>query len=419
MIASPESWSRQVDPLRAALVAVAALALFLSAWGLLHIGFYTRDQVVDTPIYQRYGDAIADGQVPYRDFALEYPPGALPVFVLPSLAAGEDDREGYERAFEVLMCLCGAGLLAAMVGVLDGLGATSLRAAGALAFAALAPLALGSVVLTRFDFWPAALSVGALALLVCGRPRLGLAVLGLAVVTKIYPAVLLPLFVAYVWRLQGRRAALVTLGVFATVVVTIALPFAVLGPDGFASSIGRQVSRPLQIESLGSSFLLVAHQVLGLAITMRSGRGSQNLAGTGPDVLAVLTSVLQAAAVIAIWVWFARGPAQRERLIRASAAALCAFVTFGKVFSPQFLIWLVPFVPLVRGRRGLAASAVLAAALVVTQTWFPFRYWDLALQFDPAASWLVFARDLTMLGLVGVLLWPERPRPGSDPGRGS
>ena len=41
----------------------------------------THDQIVDTPVYQRYGDAIDDGQVPYRDFALEYPPGALPVFV--------------------------------------------------------------------------------------------------------------------------------------------------------------------------------------------------------------------------------------------------------------------------------------------------------------------------------------------------
>ena len=418
MIASPESWSRQVDPLRAALVAVAALVLFLTAWGLLHVGFYTRDQVVDTPIYQRYGDAMAEGQVPYRDFALEYPPGALPVFVLPSLAADRGDQNGYERAFEVLMWLCGAGLLAAMIGVLDGLGATPRRAAGALAFAALAPLALGSVVLTRFDFWPAALSVGALALLVCGRPRLGLGVLGAAVATKIYPAVLLPLFVAYVWRQQGRRAALVVLGIFAAVVVAITLPFALLGPDGFASSIGRQVSRPLQIESLGASFLLVAHQLFGLGITMRSGHGSQNLAGTGPDVIAVLTSVLQAAAVVGIWVWFARGPAQRERLIRASAAALCAFIVLGKVFSPQFLIWLVPFVPLVRGRRGFAASAVLAATLVLTQTWFPFRYWDLALRFDPAASWLVFARDMSMLGLLGILLWPERPRPGTDPGRG-
>jgi glycosyl transferase family 87 len=418
VIASPESWSRPADPLRATLVAVAAVAVFLGAWGLLHVGFYTREQVVDTPIYQRYGDAMADGQLPYRDFALEYPPGALPVFVLPSLAGGDrGDLNGYERAFEVMMWLCGAALLGAMAGVLDGLRASPRRVALALGFAALAPLALGSVVLSRFDLWPAALSVAALALLVGGRVRLGFALLGLAVATKVYPAVLLPLFAAFVWRRQGRRDAVVALGICAAVMAAVVVPFAVLGPDGLASSISRQLSRPLQIESLGSSFLLAAHQIFGLGITMRSGHGSQNLAGTGPDMLAVATSVLQAAALIGIWVSFARGPAERERLVRACAAAICAFIAFGKVFSPQFLIWLVPLVPLVRGRRGLAAAAVFAGALVLTQAWFPFRYWDLALRFDALSSWLVFARDLVMVGLLGVLVWPSRPRPfGPRPG---
>src|SRR5205823_7780886 len=146
----------------------------------------------------------------------------------------------------------------------------------------------------------------------------------------------------------------------------------------------------------------------GLGITMRSGHGSQNLVGVGPDVLAGLVTALQAAALIGIWVWFARGPADRERLVRASAAAVCAFIALGKVFSPQFLIWLVPLVPLVRGRRGLAASAVFAGALVLTQAWFPFRYWDLALRFDPFASWLVLARDVAMVALLALLLWPNR-----------
>ena len=51
-----------------------------------------------------------------------------------------------------------------------------------------------------------------------------------------------------------------------------------------------------------------------------------------------------------------------------------AFVALGKVLSPQFLIWLVPLVPLVRGRRGLAAAAMLGAAMLLTQAWFPDRY---------------------------------------------
>jgi hypothetical protein len=78
------------------------------------------------------------------------------------------------------------------------------------------------------------------------------------------------------------------------------------------------------------------------------------------------------------------------------------------VLSPQFLIWLIPLVPLVRGRRGLAASAVLATALVLTQLWFPYRYWDLALRQAELPSYLVLARDLVLLALVAALVIPRR-----------
>jgi hypothetical protein len=148
---------------------------------------------------------------------------------------------------------------------------------------------------------------------------------------------------------------------------------------------------------------------------MQSSHGSQNLAGSGPDTLAVVQTVLQATALIVTWVWFAHGPVTRERLVRASAAAVCGFVAFSKVLSPQFLIWLVPLVPLVRGRRGLAASALLAVALVLTQLWFPFRYWDLVLHFRTFPSWLVLLRDVTLVALFAVLSWPFGPRPRESP----
>jgi hypothetical protein len=395
--------------IRAALF--AAIALFVLSWALLHVGFYTHKQILDTPGYQRYGNAIADGKIPYRDFDLEYPPGALPMFALPGLAEpgeGQDVSTGFRRTFETLMWLCGALSLTAMAVVLAVLRRRPAAVWGALGFAALAPLALGSVYLSRFDLWPAALAVAGIAALVAGRLRIGHAVLGLGAAAKLYPGVLIPLAVTYAWKRRGRREALICLALAVGVPLLIFLPFAILSPGGVWHSFSVQLTRPLQVESIGAALLLAAHHAFGVGVTGETSHGSQNLAGNAADALALAASAVQLAVLLWIFVAFARGTGGRESLVRYSAAAVCTFVALGKVLSPQFLIWLVPLVPLVRGRRGLWASVLLGIAAVLTQIWFPFRYFRLALDFETGLSWLLLARDLTLVALVAVLLLPFR-----------
>ena len=119
----------------------------------------------------------------------------------------------------------------------------------------------------------------------------------------------------------------------------------------------RQVTRPLQLEALGAAVLLAAHRLFDTGLVVESSHGSQNVAGAG--AVAAVQTALEIAALLLVWVWFARGPAEQGRLVRACAAAVCAFVALGKVLSPQFLIWLVPFVALLGGRRGLVAGCLL------------------------------------------------------------
>jgi hypothetical protein len=384
---------------------VAAVGLFAVSLTLLHWGWYQHALILDTLEYHRYGSAIVDGKVPYRDFGVEYPPGALPAFVTP--AVGKPAFTLYNREFQVLMALCGAGALAAMALVLRSLGATLERAAAALGFFALAPLVLGSVILYRYDLWPAALTVAGLAGILAGRERLGFAALGLGIAAKAFPVVVLPPALVYVWRTRGRREALVCLGVAVAVVAVVVVPFLALAPHGVWESIVHQASRPLQIESLGSAILLAAHHAGGLALTLDSSHGSQNLGGALPDAVGAVSSALLAAALVTTWLVAARGPATGERLARYTAASVAAFAAFGKVLSPQFLIWLLPLVPLVRGRRGLVASSLLALALLLTQVWFPIRYWDLV-QFEAFPSWVVLARDLVLVALFAALIAPAR-----------
>jgi hypothetical protein len=403
---APHSPTRdQRAPLTVGALVVAA---FFIAFGALHYGFWTRNLLMDTPIYERYGDAIVHGsKLPYRDFGVEYPPGALPVFAAPSLGARPGDFPRYRELFETLMLLCG-GVASALVGVVLARRRASVpRLAAGTLLAGLSPLALGPVVLSRFDLWPAMLTIAGLAALVVGdRRRLAAALLGTAVAAKLYPGVVVPLAILYVWRRSGRREAVVFASIASGVALAWFIPFLVLAPHGVWASLSGQASRPLQIESLGASMLLAAHQVWGLPLNEVSSHGSDNLAGHLPHLLAVVQALLAPLAIAGTWVAFARGPATRDRLLRYAAAAVCAFIIFSKVLSPQYLIWLVPLVPLVRGRRGAVASGLFLAAMILTQLWFPQRYLDLAYGFDARAAWLVLARDLVLLALLCALVWP-------------
>jgi uncharacterized membrane protein len=357
--------------------------LFLVCWGVVHKFFWAHGQLVDWPVYLHYGHAIVhDGRIPYRDFAVEYPPGALPVFALPSLAGTVQ----YASIFAWLMAACGVGLVLVVSGIRRG----------AAFYVALAPVLAGSLILSRFDLWPALLATGALAAFLRGRDGLGWALLGAAVGAKLWPLVLVPLVLVWSVRRGRTKAPLAGLAVIAAIFV----PFAVIAPSGLWSSLTGQLSRPLQIESLGGAVLAnFGHP------SVVTTHGSQNFAGHG--LIGAGFAVVQVAVLVALWIGFARGgPMTRERLIRFAAAAVCAFVAFGKVLSPQFLLWLVPLVPLVAGRRGLAAASLLTAALVLTQVWFPQRYWAYVDEFQLA--WVVLLRDLVLVALVGVLAWPNR-----------
>jgi hypothetical protein len=391
---------------RAAL-AVAAIGVFLGSWTLLHhIWYLSSGQIVDTPVYETYADQMVAGKVPYRDFRVEYPPGALLPMLAPEVTARPGNFGSYGHSFEKWMAGAGVVMVVLAALALVALDLSALEFGVGLLLVAVSPLLLGNLMLSRFDLWPAALTVGALAALLRKRDGVGALVLGAAIATKLYPAVLVPVGLAWVWRRRGRRSALGWLALVVAVCVVAYLPFVILSPAGVGHSLAVQLDRPLQIESLGAAILLAAHTLGGLAVSVQTSHGSQNIVARGAGAVEVATSVAQVLALCALWIAFARGPASRRRLVRYAAASVAAFVAFGKVFSPQFAVWLIPLVPLVRSRL---EPLLLAAVLVLTQVEFPGRYWQLAVALQPGISWVVLARDLCVVALLA-LLTVEPPR---------
>lgn len=382
----------------AALVFVVLAAIVAIAWQA------TDRQVSDIALYHDYGELIVSGEVPYRDFELEYPPGVIPILAVPALVTGS--RDGYGFVFGLWMALWGVAGIVLVVRARGLLARPHGESVAVLCALALSPLLLGQLILDRFDLVPATLTVAVLAAVLADRLRLAAVLLGAAIAVKLYPAVLLPLLVAWAWRHRDRRAGLVVGGLTVGVALLAYLPFAVISPGGVADSLGRQLGRPLQIESLGAGILLVLHQVTGMGLEWSSSHGSQNLDGSGAAILAGALSVAQLAVLAWIWIRFARRRADRDALVVASAAAVVAFVALAKVISPQFMIWPLFLLPLLGGVRLRLAGGLYALACLLTELWFPLRYWSLVKEFDPLASWLVLGRDLALVGVLVALLVP-------------
>jgi hypothetical protein len=375
----------------AVLTTLVALPVFLAACAVPDGGLFRAARFRDVHIYQGYAESFLYGTLPYRDVFVEYPPGAFAVF-MPPTAFGASH---YNAAFKSLMALCGALTILLVALVLVELGASRRRLLAGIGLLALAPVALGPISLNTYDAWPALLSVLALLLLLRGHDLLGGGALGLAVTAKVYPLVLVPLAGIYVWRRAGPRRTAAALGVFLAVAAAVLAPFAAYDLHGVASSFRSQAERGLQIESLGASVLLAADR-LGLydaRVVETTGVAGRNLSGALPHAVAVATVVLEGLAVLAVWLLYARSPDLRARLPVAFAAAVAGFLALTKVFSPQYLVWLVP---LVVAAGGWAVISLTAASLVLAQVWF-FHYHALFRLAWP--TWLLLARDLLVLGV--------------------
>jgi hypothetical protein len=371
---------------------LVALAL---AWAVgTTVGPFSDTTVNDLFVYRTYAGLLAGGALPYIDFGFEYPPlAALPIGLGGVLGR---DAATYAVVFAVLMAACalaGQQLAARLAG--------GRRAGLEVAWLlALTPVLVGASVRTHFDALPVAIALAGLLAFARDRTDLGFLLLGVGTMTKLFPA--LPAAVAVVWLVARgeRRTALRGTAVFAAVVVLVSLPFA---GAGYAESLRFHLDRPVQIESTPASvlFALGGSQVTGT--NLRPDRFKSNgLDGGHAELVETLFSValvLALAGVLAL----ARRAGDVRHLVLTGFAALLAFVTLGKVFSPQYVIWLAPFAALAWVWRQRAVALLTAAGIVLTHVEFPSRYFDLINERSDVIL-IVAARNAVLLVALVVLV---------------
>ncbi|MDI3242052.1 glycosyltransferase 87 family protein [Arthrobacter sp. AL08] len=187
----------------------------------------------------------------------------------------------------------------------------------------------------NWDMW----AVGLLALgMYCfSRNKLVLAgiFIGLGTATKLYPLLILGAVLLLALRTGKVRAILVTAGAGAAAWLAVNVPVAAANTEGWRYFYQFTEDRPAGYSSPWFAYNLVAGRL-----------GWQPLQAEAINTLALNLFVL-ACVLIAV---LALAASRRPRLAQLAFLIVAAFILTNKVYSPQFVIWLIPLLALARPR---------------------------------------------------------------------
>jgi hypothetical protein len=244
-----------------------------------------------------------------------------------------------------------------------------------------------------------------------GRSILGGLVASLGALTKVSPAVVAVL--ASTWdltrpgSLRGRGLATFSLASMLGAGAWLALG----GFAGVSESLGFQLGRGFEYGSVYSGGQMLAAKLLGAEILIARDHVSWSSITPWSQRLALLVFPTQGVALLTVCLVFSRrGMAEG---VRYSGAAILAFIVTAKVFSPQFLIWLIPFIAVLDGpiaRRGCWLFAAGCAATLLAQ--------GTTNLFPRTSAWVILAynlKNVLFLVLLALLTFGPVAGPSGKP----
>ncbi|MEV7689591.1 glycosyltransferase family 87 protein [Streptomyces bungoensis] len=327
-------------PLRVVtLVAIGMFALGLvqkapcyhSAWFFGASSQYTHACYSDIPhLYQ--GRGFADGLVPYFDKLpgdmdyLEYP---VLTGVFMEVAAWLTPGSGSIQHQEQWYWFVNAGMLMACAAVIAVcVTRTHQRRPWDGLLVALAP-ALALTATINWDLLAVALTAAAMLMWSRGRALAFGILLGLATAAKLYPVFLLAPLLALCWRAGKWREFFQAVGGAVVAWLVVNLPVMLFAFEGWSKFYTFSQERGIDF---GSFWLIWAQN--------SSSPPTTDFANTTATVLVVLCFLGLTALTLAA--------PRRPRFAQLAFLMVAAFIVTNKVYSPQYVLWLVPLAVLAR-----------------------------------------------------------------------
>jgi hypothetical protein len=418
--------------------AVLTLLLATHEWGVGHRADgsvrwkYLLEDVHDRGVYQQRGRWLPGHLAPYIEEHSEYPQLATFLMGVPYLFFDShvpvgrpqtvqellDHPEDTATYFDLHHVDMAVGFL--LLVVLTALAVRELGGRPATALLLFLPATL-YYSFNRFDAWPALLVVGALLCQLRGRPLAAAVLLALGAMTKWYPVLLLPLFLSHNLYAGGDPRPWIR-----------RLPRAVLAPGLLAAAVCVAILAITWFWHQGG--LEAVAYVYG-----PKGQGDR-VPNRGSIVYALCSKYMwrwfepKDEALVAHWATIAQFlPAavlawvpvrSRRALVMACLVVVLGFMQFGKVFSPQWIVWVSPLAILAgASSRWALALLTLADLLTYLQTpVFSYEYVDSPpyLAVSPALRMMSTLRIAGLALFWAWSLWAflrtvGRPEPAAQP----
>ncbi len=378
-----------------------SLLTFISLW---IVPQYQSWHGFDLQHYHRISLYLQAGQVPYRDFLLEYPPLALIPILIPQLFSPQVPLDSVDYAIGFVMENL---IVTSLLGVGLALIPHPRRQQTLIGYLVLTVL-LAPLLPWRYDLFPSLLTLGGLLGIIFNFPLWAGIALGLGIATKLYPVVLLPLWLLYFAASRDWGGVVkLAVGAIATTIASFA-PFWYLAGDSFTSFLTYHKDRGLQIESTWAGLISLGH-VLGLTeASSEMSYGAQHIISPLADPLLTLQpflflglmGVIYGLGGFVFWQEFRQNHhIKPQTLVVFSLATLLGFILANKVFSPQYLIWLLPFVPLLRSPTVALVSVSFALTTTVS-----FVTRQLRLMYPPSVVMLNLRNLILLVVLLSILL---------------
>ena len=391
------------------LIVVQFVALLAVAALLFPI--VSQAHTTDLHLYFAYSQQFLQGKHPYRDFPMEYPPLALFPFVLPRLMALRLLPLTYENYCWLFLLENGlfSTLIALSLARIVARYQTDRTQTTALLIYLLFILINSALLPWRYDLFPTLLTMLAFLALLEDRPTAVGIWLGLGIMAKIYPVFVVGLFCAYYFTHGHKQAVARLVGSCVTTTIIVLLPFVLLARRNWFSFLTYQQLRGIQIESLPGGIIWLV-SALGIK---HSGAvynfGAIHLVSPLADAVLPWQPIVSSLAIVGVLLvclyhfYQERTAAtvlRTQTLAASLIALLLTFIITNKVFSPQYLIWLLPFAPLLRPFQMLLLAIICAISIFI----FPFHYNQL-LSMDLVPVLLLNLRNALVLALIPWLLF--------------